>query len=171
MIQIRPEQPGDAASVHKVNEIAFDRPAEANLVDILRAACPEAVSLVVAEEDRIVGHILFTPVAASAGGQQVRGMGLAPIAVLPDHQRQGVGSRLIRAGLEILHRRHCPFVIVLGHPEYYPRFGFSPASGSGLACQWEGVPDEAFMALILDKAVMAGVSGVARYRAEFDAAL
>jgi len=97
-------------------------------------------------------------------------MGLAPMAIAPERQRQGIGSRLIEAGLKVLRQQACPFVIVLGHPEYYPRFGFVPASGHGLACQWEGVPDEAFMVLILDKAFMAGVSGVARYRDEFDEA-
>jgi putative acetyltransferase len=69
-----------------------------------------------------------------------------------------------------LRARHCPFVAVVGHPQYYPRFGFQPASRRGLASQWDGIPDEAFMILVLDETAMAGVSGVARYRAEFDEA-
>lgn len=95
-------------------------------------------------------------------------MGLAPTAVLPRRQRQGIGSQLVRRGLDILRERGCPFVVVVGHPEYYPRFGFEPASRHGLASQWEGVPDAAFMVLLLDVHAMAGVSGVAKYREEFN---
>ena len=98
-------------------------------------------------------------------------MGLAPMPVLPRFQRQGIGSRLVRAGIATLKKARCPFIIVLGHPEYYPRFGFMPASKRGFTCQWEGVPDDAFMVLILDETSMSGVSGVARYRAEFDQAV
>jgi putative acetyltransferase len=115
-----------------------------------------------------VGHILFTPVAIEHAGRRVLGMGLAPMAVLPERQRQGLGSELVRRGLEILRERGCPFVVVVGHPEYYPRFGFEPASRHGLVCQWEGVPDPAFMVLILDADAMAGISGVAQYRDEFN---
>ncbi len=95
-------------------------------------------------------------------------MGLAPMAVLPDRQRQGIGSDLVRGGLNILRERNCPFVVVVGHPEYYPRFGFEPASTHGLASQWEGMPDAAFIVLVLDVDAMAGLSGVAKYREEFD---
>jgi putative acetyltransferase len=87
------------------------------------------------------------------------------MAVLPEYQRQGTGSELVRAGIEELASRRCPFVIVLGHPEYYPRFGFGRASRYGIKSEWE-VPDEAFMILILDEALMRGVSGLARYRPE-----
>ena len=115
-----------------------------------------------------MGHILFTPVVVESAGRRVLGMGLAPLAVLPDRQRQGIGSQLVRRGLNILRERGCPFVVVVGHPEYYPRFGFEPASTRGLASQWEGVRDAAFMVLVLDVAAMAGVSGVAMYRDEFN---
>ena len=166
MITIRPEKPDDASRVRSVNELAFGQPAEADLVERLRQACADSLSLV-AEDDAVVGHILFTPVAVEGARRRVDGMGLAPMAVLPDRQRRGIGSRLVRRGLDILRERGCPFVVVVGHPEYYPRFGFEPASGHGLASQWEGVPDAAFMVLILDARAMAGVSGVARYRDEF----
>jgi len=122
----------------------------------------------VAEDDVVVGHILFTPVVVESAGRRVIGMGLAPMAVLPDRQRQGIGSALVRRGLEVLRERGCPFVVVVGHPEYYPRFGFEPASRHGLASQWEGVPDAAFMVSICDANAMAGVSGVAKYSDEFD---
>ena len=167
MITIRPERPEDASRVRHVNEQAFGQPAEADLVERLRQACTDTLSLV-AEEDAVVGHILFTSVVVESAGRRVLGMGLAPMAVLPDRQRQGIGSQLVRRGLDILRERGCPFVVVVGHPEYYPRFGFEPASTHGLASQWESVPDAAFMVLVLDVHAMAGVSGVAKYREEFD---
>ena len=170
MITIRREQPDDITTVHLINEKAFGQPAEANLVDTLRTACPNALSLVALWDGQVVGHILFTPVNIQTAKGAIQGMGLAPMAVVPERQRQGVGSQLVEAGLKALRQRACPYVIVLGHPEYYPRFGFVPASRYGLACQWEGVPDDAFMVLLLDEASMAGVSGVARYRGEFDEA-
>jgi putative acetyltransferase len=166
VITIRPESPGDVARVRRVNELAFGQPAEANLVKKLRQACTDSLSLV-AEDHAVVGHILFTPVVVESGARSVLGMGLAPMAVLPDRQRQGIGSELVRRGLDILRERRCPFVVVVGHPEYYPRFGFERASAHNLTSQWEGMPDAAFMVLVLDAGAMTGVSGVARYREEF----
>ena len=122
----------------------------------------------VAEDDAVVGHILFTPVVVESAGRRVVVMGLAPMAVLPDRQRKGIGSQLVRRGLDILRERGCPFVVVVGHPEYYPRFGFEPASAHSLVSQWGGMPEAAFMALVLDVDAMTGVSGVARFREEFD---
>ena len=98
-------------------------------------------------------------------------MGLAPMAILPGRQCQGIDTHLVKRGLEMLRSRCCPFIIVLGHAEYYPRFGFARASLHGIASQWEGVPNEAFMILVLDQAAMESVSGVARYRDEFDEAM
>ena len=171
MIIVRREKPEDIEGIRVVNKRAFEQPQEAEIVDALRSACPEALSLVAVEEDRVVGHILFSPATIHSGDDEIRGMGLAPMAVLPEKQRNGIGSQLVRTGLEVLKESLCPFVIVVGHPEYYPRFRFDPASGHGLKCQWDGVPDEAFMVLVLDESVMKGVSGVARYRSEFDAAM
>lgn len=167
MTTIRFERAEDAAAVRGVNEQAFGQPTEANLVERLRQTCDAALSLV-AVDDGVVGHILFTPVVVESDGRRIVGMGLGPMAVAPDRQRQGVGSSLVRRGLEILRDRRCPFVVVVGHPEYYPRFGFQAGSAHRLHCQWDGVPDAAFMALILDEGAMCGVSGVARYRPEFD---
>ncbi|MES9946822.1 MAG: N-acetyltransferase [Candidatus Thiodiazotropha sp.] len=171
MITIRPEQPRDIAAVRAINQAAFDEPVEANIVDLLRSACPDAVSLVAVEDDRVLGHIFFSPASVRGEHGVTQGMGLAPMAVLPERQRQGIGSLLVEAGIDVMRERHCPFIIVLGHPEYYPRFGFAPASRYGLSCQWDGVPDEAFMVLILDESAMAGVSGTARYRDEFNQAM
>jgi putative acetyltransferase len=170
MTTIREERPQDGAAINDVNERAFARATEADLVDTLRRACRDCLSLV-AEDDEVVGHILFTPVTVSSPERTVTGMGLAPVAVAPERQRRGIGSALIEQGLAMLRERGCPFVVVLGHPEFYPRFGFQRASAHGLSCQWEGVPDEAFMVLILDARHMAGVSGIAMYRDEFDAAV
>ena len=168
MITVRSERSEDHGEVRRVHELAFGQPIEAELVDRLRAACREAVSLVALEGDRVVGHILFTPVVVEGARGTVTGMGLAPMAILPERQRQGVGSALVRRGLDMLREQGCPFVVVVGHPEYYPRFGFERASRHGVASQWEGVPDEAFLVAILAPAAMAGVRGVARYRGEFD---
>lgn len=167
MVKIRPEQPKDVGTVRKVNEAAFEQTAEANIVDSVRAACAEAVSLVAVEDDTVVGHILFSPVIVLDGERVTSGMGLGPMAVLPERQRQGIGSLLVRTGIEALRKGDCPFVVVVGYPEYYPRFAFVPASMHSLSCQWEEVPDEAFMVAILDAGVMAEVCGTARYRDEF----
>jgi putative acetyltransferase len=170
---IRPETSEDFLQVRQVNELAFGQTAEADLVDALRRSGAGSLSLVaeddaIAADKAIIGHILFTPVVVESAGRTITGMGLAPMAVLPDRQRQGIGSQLVRRGVEILAERRCPFVVVVGHPEYYPRFGFKPASSHGLASQWEGMPEAAFMVMVLDRDAMAGVSGVAKYRDEFN---
>ncbi len=167
MTKISAERPEDAAAIRRVNELAFGQPAEADLVERLRHACDAGLSLV-ADDDGIIGHILFTPVTVEGPAGAVVGMGLAPMAVLPDCQRRGVGSELVRRGLDILRERGCPFVVVVGHPEYYPRFGFEPASNHRLVSQWNGIPDPAFMVLVLNADRMARVSGVAKYRDEFN---
>jgi putative acetyltransferase len=166
MILIREESPEDIEAIRRINEEAFGQPAEADIIDRLREACESLLSLV-------VGHILFSPVSIEGdeGNAALVGMGLAPMAVLPERQGQEIGTLLIHTGIKMLKERDCPFVIVLGYPEYYPRFGFEKASRYGIRSQWDEVPDEAFMILILDRSAMAGVSGVARYRSEFDEAM
>ena len=165
-MRIREEQPQDIRAVREVNIRAFGQTQEADIVDKLRQNCDELLSLVALKQNQVVGHILFSPVIVENQDRTVQGMGLAPMAVLPEHQRQGFGLELVRAGVEKLKSWRCPFVIVLGHPVYYPRFGFEPASLYGIRSEWE-VPDDAFMILVLNKSAMFNVSGVARYRGEF----
>jgi putative acetyltransferase len=170
-IRIREEIFQDIDAIRAINEKAFGQPQEANIVDKLRANCNRLLSLVALQDEKIIGHILFSPVTIEGHPGILKGMGLAPTAVLPEFQRQGVGSELVKAGIEMLKKSACPFIIVLGHPEYYPKFGFEPASRYGIKSQWEGVPDNAFMILWLDRTVMNHVSGVVKYRDEFNEAM
>lgn len=169
MVQIRRERPGDEEAVRRINRLAFGQDEEANVVDRLRQTCDEYLAFVATEDEAIVGHILFTP--ATLDASSIVGMGLAPMAVDPGLQNRGVGTLLVRHGLEHLQASGCQFVIVLGHPEYYPRFGFELASAYGLTCQWEGVPDEAFMIQVFDLEGFPETGGTARYRSEFDEAM
>lgn len=168
---IRRETWEDVDAVHALNELTFGQPREANIVDALRHNCDDLLSLVAIDHEKIAGHILFSPAVIEAQHGIINGMGLAPMAVLPEMQRRGIGTQLARTGIEILQERRCPFIIVLGHPAYYPRFGFERASLYGVTCQWEGVPDDAFMILWLDKGRMPPVSGLAKYREEFNEAI
>lgn len=166
MIVIRQEQPQDLKTIREVNRRAFGQRQEADLVDKLRQNYHDLLSLVAVIQNEVVGHILFTPVTIESAARTVQGMGLAPMAVLPEYQRQGIGSKLVRSGIEQLKKRQCPFIIVLGHAEYYPRFDFEPASRYGIRSEWE-VEDEAFMILLLNESEMQDISGVARYLPEF----
>jgi putative acetyltransferase len=170
MLIIREARDGDGAAIRRVNELAFGRRFEADLVERLQQSGCDSLSLV-ADEDDVVGHILFTPVVVQDGDQRTAlGMGLAPMSVLPGRQREGIGSRLIEQGLDHLRQRGCPFVVVIGYPAYYPRFGFERASAHSLACQWPAVPDEAFMIRVLDPGAVATLGGLVTYRDEFSSA-
>jgi putative acetyltransferase len=116
-----------------------------------------------------MGHILFTPVTIDQGGgraARLRAMGLAPVAVLPEFQRQGIGSELVRRGLTACRDIGYEAVVVLGHPDFYPRFGFAPASTFGLKCEYS-VPDPVFMAIELVPGALKGISGLVKYAPEF----
>lgn len=171
MISIRLERSEDIGQVLFINRQAFEQLVESRIVDALHKTCPDLLSLVADDDNRLVGHILFSPVAIEGTGRKVMGMGLSPMAVLPACQRKGIGSALVRHGVALLRERNCPFISVLGHPEFYPRFGFEIASKYDLSSQWAGVPDEAFMVLILNDGIMKGVSGIVRYRDEFSQAM
>jgi putative acetyltransferase len=163
------ERPQDFGGIRRVNQLAFQGDYEANVVDALRQNCPEVLSLVARKGDDVIAHIMFSPVRiVTTTGQTVQGMGLGPLAVHPDEQRLGLGSALCREGMQRMKQSGYPFVIVLGHPDYYPRFGFERASRYGITSHFENVPDEAFMVAVFDGELMEGVMGTAYYREEFD---
>ncbi len=167
MIKIRAEAAGDEASIRNVNLAAFNGPAEADLVDKLRKAGAITLSLVAISDGRIVGHALFTPASIEWDGGSLAGLGLGPVAVLPDFQRKEVGSLLMAAGIAQLRKVGHTYIVVLGHPGYYPRFGFQPAAEFGIKCEYDNAPPEAFMVLELRAGALAGRGGIARYRPEF----
>lgn len=166
-MRIRNENPADVAAVREVNLAAFDSPAEADLVDALRGHTFPYVSLVADDKGIIAGHILFTPVHLP-GHPRARLMALAPMAVRPEFQRSGVGSALVVEGLHQAREAGAGAVVVLGHPAYYPRFGFVPASRHGIRCTYE-VPDEAYLVVELQPGHLDGLSGTVQYHAAFDA--
>ena len=169
MIAIRNEHRGDEAQIYEVNLQAFGRKEEAEIVNVLRDSCPESVSLVAEVDQQIVGHALFTPAIIEDGEMRVAGASLGPLAVLREYQKTGIGSALVRAGLEAMRRAGVPFVVLVGHPTYYPRFGFERASNYGLVCEYSQAPDDAFMIIVLDRQRMRGVKGTVRFPPEFAA--
>lgn len=166
-LEIRRETPDDIDLIRRVNLEAFNSPFEANLVDRLRHEQAHTLSLVAVRNGRIVGHILFSPVTIENETDSFEVVGLAPMAVYPNHQRAGIGSALIQQGLDILRDEGVPAVVLLGHPDYYPKFGFRPASRFGISYGYR-VPDEAFMALELREGALKDVSGLARYHYAFE---
>jgi putative acetyltransferase len=164
-MEIRPERLDDFAAVAALNRAAFETGLEADLVAALREQAAPIVSLVADDAAAIVGHILFSPVTLS-GHADLPIMGLAPMAVVPGEQRRGIGSALVRAGLDRCRELGCVAVVVLGHPAYYPRFGFVPASRFAIGCEYD-VPDDAFMALELEAGSLRGRSGTIRYHRAF----
>jgi putative acetyltransferase len=165
---IREEVPADAPATHRLNATAFETDAEAKLVDALRAAGALTLSLVAEANGEIVGHIAFSPVVVDSATRTSHGVGLAPMAVAPAYQRQGIGGKLIDEGLRRLRDAGHRFCVVLGHAEYYPRHGFTRAREVGM--RWERpVPDDIFFVRELAPEGLAGVSGTVRYRPEFDA--
>jgi putative acetyltransferase len=164
-LTIRLEQPRDIPPVREVNLSAFPTSAEANLVDALRKAAIPTISLVGVLGGSVVGHIFFSPVTL-AGWPDLKAMGLAPMAVGPAWQRQGIGSALVAAGVNSCRQRGSEAIVVLGHARFYPRFGFAPASRFGIRCEYD-VPDDHFMALELVPDVLRGKSGTIQYHPAF----
>ena len=161
-MEIRPETAADVGAVGAVNRAAFETTTEADLVELLRAQAAPIVSLVAEDAGSIVGHILFSP-ATLLADPSVKVMGLAPMA-----SRSAPRPGSVRA----VSRPRClqavgfSAVIVLGHAEYYPRFGFQPASRFGISCEYD-VPDDVFMALELQPGSLTGKSGTVRYHPAF----
>lgn len=166
MTTVREETPGDFPEVRRVNELAFGRAQEAALVEALRAVAEPHVSLVAEVGGRVVGHIFFSPVKIEPTEAAHDALAIGPMAVLPEFQGRGVGSRLVLEGLDECLRRGHEVVFVLGHPEFYPRFGFEPAKPRGITCEYP-VPEEVFMLKELREGALAGREGVVKYHAEF----
>lgn len=168
---MRAETEDDAEAIHVVNRRAFGQDAEARLVDVIRMSTgfiPE-LSLVAESDGKIVGHILFSRIEVQGDGGITPVLALAPLAVLPPHQDQGIGSALVREGLLRARQLGHHIVVVVGRPEFYQRFGFASARDKGLECPFP-VPEDAFMALELELNALEGVSGAVVYPPAFDEA-
>ena len=163
---IRAEKETDQHAVYAVNVAAFDAPSEAILVDALREQAHPAVSLVAEDEGELVGHIMFSPVSVS-GHPELKVMGLGPMSVAPGYQRKGIGSALVRAGIKCCRQLGFSAVVVLGHPEYYPRFGFTPAFRFGIDSEYE-VPEGVFMVMELQAGARSEKTGRVKYHAAFN---
>lgn len=161
---IEAEHASDIDAIRAVNDAAFGFPAEGKIVDALREAGALTISLVARADGRVVGHVAFSPVTSTR--ETAKLLGLGPVAVLPELQRRGIGSALIREGLAQARLGGYDGVVVLGHADYYPRFGFAPASRFGIRCEYD-VPDEAFMVLPLTPAGLTDSAGLVRYHAAF----
>ena len=167
---IRRERPGDVGAIFDVNYQAFGQDGEARLVDALRndGDYDRDLSLVAVCGDRIIGHILFPPIAIVSETAETAARALAPLAVHQDFQCLGVGAALVREGLEECRRLGHRIVIVVGHPGYYPKFGFVAARNFGIHAPFP-CPDDVFMALPLCGGALDGISGTVRYPPAFDA--
>jgi len=166
---ISPETEGDEPDITVVNDRAFGQKDEGRLVQKLRrteAFLPD-LSLVAEIEGRIVGHILFYPVVISTPDGDHPTLSLAPMSVLPEYQNKGIGSALVREGLRIAKDLNFTSVIVIGHPHYYPRFGFRKAGRRGLRSPFD-VPEEAFMAMELVERALKDKGGIVQYPKEFE---
>ena len=167
MLIIRSEIPADIPAIRQVNELAFGRPDEAKLVDKLRAAAAITLSLVACQNDEVVGHALFSPVTIMAEDASVTpAVALGPIAVHPAWQNQGIGGALIRQGLAECQRAGHGVMIVLGHREYYPRFGFVAAAKHNIHYT-QPLPEGVFMVAELQPQALSAVQGIVHYHPAF----
>jgi putative acetyltransferase len=166
-IIVRPESTADEDAIRHVNRLAFGQDEEARLVDALREGGFVRVSLVAEQEGQVVGHILFSDLPIITGNGRVAALALAPMAVLPELQRQGIGSALVQMGLEACRQQGHRIVVVLGHAHFYPRFGFSPKLATHLESPFSG--SDSFMAHELVAGALDGVAGRVQYPPPFGA--
>ena len=163
MVDIRPQQPEDLEAIASINAAAFAEHGGTASFDRFREERTDIISLVAESGGKLLGHVLFSPVILDTPDGPVNGMGLGQLAVDPAHQTQGIGTELSETGLAQLRETGCPFVIVIGHAKYYPRFGFEIGAKNGFICQWEGIPDDSFMVLFLDESRRSELAGTARF--------
>ncbi len=164
-VTTRPEVIEDQQSIWHVNQAAFEGDAEANLVDALREGGFADVSLVAEVDGEVVAHILFSRITIVTKSEAIDALSLAPMAVLPSHQRQGIGTKLVESGLAACREQGHRIVVVLGHPEFYPRFGFSADQAQELESPFGG--GEAWMALELSEDALRGIEGRIEYSPPF----
>lgn len=164
-MHVRPESAADIPAVFAVHAAAFPTDAEARLVNRLRARGDAYLGFVAVDGGEVVGHVAFSPVTVVEPDSPARGLGLAPIGVLPAHQRRGIGGALIRDSIGVIRAAGWPFVVLLGHPEYYPRFGFRKAGEVGLRDEYGG--GDAFMVLELTPGGVPAGGGLAKYGPDF----
>lgn len=167
-ILVREETPSDYETVYRVEAEAFGRPAEADLVDALRTQGVLALSLVAEMGGMVVGHIAFSPATIVGEECSVEAVALAPVAVAPEHQNKGIGSALVREGLQMCREAGHRIVFLTGHPNYYPRFGFSRGMDLGIRCDLVDPSSDSFMVMELVEGALVGCRGVAKFRPEFD---
>lgn len=164
MLNIRAQNmTDDLDAICKINAAAFIEHGGTGAFNRIREERDDILSLVAEEDGEIVGHILFSPVTLDTPVGEVLGMGLGQLAVHPRNQNKGVGTHLSETGIRQLQQSGCLFIVVIGHATYYPRFGFARGTLHDIQCQWENIPDENFMVLILDKPQQYSLSGVARF--------
>jgi putative acetyltransferase len=168
VIEIRSERPEDSAAIQEVHTRAFGGPVEAKLVHLITARKKALIALVALKDGTVVGHILFSQVTVANAPQVFKAVGLAPVAVLPEFQKQGIGSQLIREGLRRCNHGGYDAVVLVGDPNYYSRFVFTRAADVGLDNEY-GAHDE-FMVLPLHEGALDGVSGMVKYLSEFSEA-
>ncbi len=165
-MEIRAERSDDIDEIRHINVEAFNTEAEANLVEALRDSGIPLISLVAEENGKLIGHILFSPVTLDNEGSSIFFAGLAPMAVVPEWQNKGIGSKLVEEGLRQCERSGYAAVVVLGHHEYYPRFGFEPSVNYGIKSEYD-VPAEVFLIKEIQEGALKGCRGTMRYHHAF----
>lgn len=175
MISIRAESPDDHEAIGRLTVDAFTHSefgyhGEAKLIEKLRATCSDWLSLIACSDETVVGHILFTPVIIRTTADEIHGVGLGPMSVAPTFQRRGIGSMLVRSGMKLLQPGNSSFVVVLGHPEFYPRFGFRAANEFGIQHGFAGISQDVFFVRFFEAGCRdACHNGRAFYSSEFGA--
>ena len=168
-VTVREEVQTDLDEIRTVITSAFGQTAEADLVDALRDQGDEVLSMVaVTETGAVVGHILFSRISIVSSHNRIDALALAPMAVLPKHQREGIGSQLVCTGIDQCKALSERIIIVVGHPEYYPRFGFSSTAAKTITAPFD-VPANAWMAMELAPGALQGVAGKVEYPPAFQA--